>query len=197
MPLRKNYRQTALKSDKIMKLDVPYYSQFLDIDDKYWMPRACGIVALKMVLDFYLPAGKAGKKDIPSITDLINLCEKAGGYGKSGWFHDSLIALVKNFGFEAYRKEKMDANIGTEEIVSHLKEGGPVLISAVKYILGQTKFHMVVATGFEEKDGVLAGIYYHDPEAIDGLKGQHVFVDINTFKREWRKMAIFVSPKAI
>ena len=151
MPLRKNCLQTALKSDKIMKLDVPYYSQFLDIDDKYWMPRACGIVALKMVLDFYLPAGKAGKKDIPPIMELINSCEKAGGYGKSGWFHDALVSLAKSFGFESSRKEKMDTDIGTEEIVGHLKEGRPVLISAVKYILGQTKFHMVVVIGLKKK----------------------------------------------
>lgn len=154
------------------------------------MPRACGIVALKMVLDFY-------RKDIPATMELINSCEKAGGYGKSGWFHDAIISLAKSFGFEAYRKEKMDAESGTEEIVNFLKEGKPVLISAVKYILAQTKFHMVVATGFEEKDGVLTGIYYHDPEATDKDKGQHVFVDINTFKREWRKMAIFISPRAI
>lgn len=175
---------------KNMKLDVPYYSQFLDVKDRYWMPRACGIVALKMVLDFY-------GKNIPTAMELIDTCSKAGGYGKSGWFHDALISLAKNFEFEAYRKEKMGADGGTEEIINFLKEGKPVLISVVKYILGQTKFHMVVATGFEEKDGVLAGIYYHDPEATDKDKGQHIFVDINTFKREWRKMAIFVSPKSV
>lgn len=184
------------KSDKIMKLDVPYYSQFLDIEDRYWMPRACGIVALKMVLDFYLPA-QTGKKNIPPIMELVDTCSKAGGYGKSGWFHDALVSLARSFGLEAYRKEKMDIEDGTREIINNLREGNPVLVSAVKYILGQTKFHMVVATGFEEKNGVLTGIYYHDPEAIDKLKGRHVFVDINTFKREWRKMAIFIHPKVI
>lgn len=152
------------------------------------MPRACGIVALKMVLDFH-------RRDIPSIMELIETCSKAGGYGKSGWFHDVLVSLAKSFGLESHRKEKMDTEDGTREIINSLREGNPVLISAVKYILGQTKFHMVVATGFEEKDGVLTGIYYHDPEAIDKPKGQHVFVDTKTFKREWRKMAIFVSPK--
>ncbi len=171
-----------------MKLDVPYYSQFLDVEDRYWMPRACGIVALKMVLDFH-------RKDIPPIMELIEICSKAGGYGKSGWFHDALVSLAKSFGLESYRKEKMDADGGTEEIVSSIRNGKPVLISAVKYILGQTKFHMVAVTGFEEKDGVLTGIYYHDPEATDIEKGKHIFVGIDTFKREWRKMAIFISPR--
>lgn len=159
------------------------------------MPRACGIVALKMVLDFYLPA-QAGKKNIPPIMELIETCSKTGGYGKSGWFHDALVSLAKSFELEACRKEKMDAEEGTGEIINSLKEGKPVLISAVKYILGQTKFHMVVATGFEEKGGVVSGIYYHDPEATDKERGQHIFVGLDTFKREWRKMAIFVSPKS-
>ena len=36
-----------------MKLNVPYISQHGDIKDEYWQKRACGLVCLKMVLDFH------------------------------------------------------------------------------------------------------------------------------------------------
>ncbi len=45
--------KNKIKSERQMKLEVPYYSQHRDIKDEYWQSRACGLVCLKMVLDFY------------------------------------------------------------------------------------------------------------------------------------------------
>lgn len=35
-----------------MKLDVPYYSLFLSIDDSFWILRACGVVSFVMVAEY-------------------------------------------------------------------------------------------------------------------------------------------------
>ena len=50
-----------------MKLEVPYYSQFLDITDSFWMIRACGATSIKSIGEFYGIA----------MPDLIFLCEEA------------------------------------------------------------------------------------------------------------------------
>ncbi|MCR4330440.1 MAG: C39 family peptidase, partial [Patescibacteria group bacterium] len=63
-----------MKKTSGIKLEVPYYSQFLDVEDKYWMPRACGMACAKMVLDFY-------KVDTTSLDELIKKGSEEGGYG--------------------------------------------------------------------------------------------------------------------
>jgi len=177
-----------------MKLDVPHYSQFLDIADQYWMPRACGMACLKMVLDFY-------KKKTPS---LLEMCEKGKedeGYGPSGWFHDYFLKVARSYGLKAERGEKIGEIMGFQKIHNELKDGRPVIVSTTKHILGQQKFHMVVLTGYEENDGIefpdrkghLTGFYFNEPESLYSEQGKDVFVDIKTFKHDWRRMAIFIA----
>ncbi|HEC30632.1 MAG TPA: hypothetical protein ENI66_01295 [Candidatus Yonathbacteria bacterium] len=168
-----------------MKIEVPYYSQFLDVEQKDMMPKACAIACLKMYMETY--------KKVPSIDELFAQGEKKGGYGPSGWYHDALVSLAKDYGFSAERKEDMSISDGVETLKESLKEGAPVIVSAVKYILGQTKFHMVLLVGFKEEGKELLGFYYHDPESINKEAAKNLFVPIETFKKEWRRMAIFVT----
>lgn len=166
----------------IMKLDVPYYSQFLDVDEKEWMPRACAMAALAMVLAYY-------KDENGNVMDLVREGLAKGPYNPAvGWYHDTIVAVAKDHGLSAERAEKMADD---SRLIEYLRSGKPIIVSAIKYILDQTKFHMVVLTGFEEKDGVVLGFYYHDPESTERERGQHLFVRRDTFLREWRKMAIF------
>ena len=167
-----------------MKLDIPYYSQFLDVESKERMPKACAVACIKMVMEAH--------KKVPSIDELFAKCENSGGYGPSGWYHDALVSLVKEYGFSAKRKEWDEAETGINTLKKSLDEGNPVVISAVKYILEQTKFHMVLLIGYEEKDGKLTGFYYNDPESLNKEKAKNLFVSIKTFKKEWRRMAIFI-----
>ncbi|OHA80311.1 MAG: hypothetical protein A2675_00300 [Candidatus Yonathbacteria bacterium RIFCSPHIGHO2_01_FULL_51_10] len=168
-----------------MKLDVPYHSQFLDVEDKNWMPRACAIVCLKMVLECH-------KKDV-SIEKLIEEGIKIKEYTSVGWRHDTLVQLAEMHGLSARREEGLKESGGIEKVVDAIKKGEPVIISAVKFILGQTKFHMVVVTGIEEENGKVIGFYYHDPESLDKEKARHLFVGREVFEKEWRGMAVFVS----
>ncbi len=172
------------KTQKII-LDVPYYSQYLDIEDIYWVPRSCGIACVKMVLDFY----KTGNY---SLADLIKNIAEKGGYNSSGWIHDYLISLFKDCGLQAHREEQMDFDDGIEKIAGYLDNDNPVIISIIKFVLGQTKFHMVVLTGYKRENGIIKGFYYHDPESLYRETGQNLFVDLEIFRIGWRRMAIYV-----
>ena len=196
------------KTQKIV-LDVPYYSQWLDVKDKKWQSRVCGIVCLKMVMDFF--ANKDGRKN-PSADDLIKENEFINGFGSFGSDHESLIMLARNHGFHAYRQEFKSlhndyannkiktsshenrlTDEGVDKKVRKLENGFPVIVSAIKNFSEKDKFHLVVLTGFKKENGKLKGFYYHDPDSSDSEEGMHKFVDIDTFKKHWRKMAIYVS----
>lgn len=170
-----------------MKLDIPYYSQYLSVSDPYWMPRACGVACVKMVLDSY-------KKETASLEEMIEAGHADGGYGPSGWFHDYFVALFKVYDIDAYRKEGMDEKEGIQEIQRALEAGNPVIASIVKYILEQTKFHMVVLVGYtKDAQGNVKTLLYHDPEGVSEEQGAYREVDIETFLSGWRRMAIFIS----
>lgn len=169
-----------------MKLDVPYYSQFEDVSDPYWMPRACGFCCIKMVLDYYsISAG--------SIVELAQEAEQNGGYGTSGLVHDYVVNFFTSKGLSSHREEKMEDAAGIANIQEQIQKGNPVIVSIVKKILGQTKFHQVVFTGFEEENGTLKGFYFNDPENLYKEASKDKFVVLADFLNDWRRMAIFVS----
>ena len=163
-----------------MKLNVPYYSQYEDIKDKVWRDRACGLVCLKMVLDFY-------KAETPEISEFLKIALDKGTYHEfNGWIHDKIVELAKDFGMEAYRKEEME---NEQELKDFLDKGNPVIVSikAQKFSPEfEGKFHQIILIGYDEN-----GFYYHDSDYQNG-EGNGLFVDRETFGKYWRKMAIFV-----
>lgn len=167
-----------------MKLDVPHYSQFVDIQDPFWILRACGGVALKEVAQYY-------GKDVP---DLLSLCneakERAGYHMENGWVHDYLITKAKEFGLNAYRKEGLTT---LDEIVAFIKDGKPVIVSVEKRVLEQKRFHLLVLVGYEEQDGAIRTFYYHESETTDKEKGAYRSCDTATFLDYWRGKALFIS----
>ncbi len=183
-------------------LDIPYYSQHEDVKDEYWKPRACGAVCLKMVLDFLKP-------DEISVNDFVLLANEKGAYCEHGWVHQGLIDIAKEFGVELERKEfkplrrlheyneviqeKDLLDQGISEIIESINNNKPVIVSAIKKWSEEKKFHMVVLTGFEmDEDGELKGFYYNDTDYQNESEGKDLFVDIETFKTCWRRLAIFV-----
>ena len=187
-----------------MKLSVPYYSQFVDIDDSFWMIRACGATSLKMVAEF---CGAT----VPDVVTLCNEARDRGGYDlDNGWIHDYLVTKAKEFGLEAYRKEGL---VDIDEIISALDAGNPVIVSVEKRVLEQTRFHMVVIVGYgrnvEEhgsgpEDGVLESsttshlspitcLHYHEPESTNKEKGQYRTCTQEVFQKYWRGKAIFIT----
>lgn len=176
-----------------MKLKVPYYSQYLDVTSKEWQPRACSIACLKMLLE-----SKGGQA--PLLDEMIAQGDAIGAYGESGWKQDGVIALAKQYGARLSRaewrhsEEKSPDELNEEGIqflILELRAGRPVLASAIKKFKEDDKFHLVVLTGFEEKDGEVIGFYYHDSDTQAREEGENLFVHIETFRTKWRKMAIF------
>ncbi|MDO8572335.1 MAG: C39 family peptidase [bacterium] len=178
-------------------LAVPYYSQKIDVSDPHWKDRACGILCLKMVLDFL------GAKT-PSSDEFVKGGMSAGAYGEWGWTHAGLVSVASLFGVTMERKEfrshdsreaKKLLKEGINELVLSIEKEKPVLISAIKKWVETKKFHMMIVVGFEMDEGVLKGFYYHDPDAYTPREGKDQFVSIETFKKYWRRMAIFVDFK--
>lgn len=176
-----------------MKLNVPYYSQYLNVTDVAWQPRACGIACLKMLLE-----AKGGHT--PSLDEMITLGDAIGAYGEHGWKHDGLIALAHQYGAKLSHAEwrqsdeKSPDELNEEGIaflINELRAHRPVIISAIKKFREADKFHMVVLVGLEEKDGAVTGFYYHDPDSETRSEGEHQFVPLEMFRAAWRRMAIF------
>jgi len=176
-----------------MKILVPYYSQYLDITDEMWQPRACGIASLKMLLE-------SRGAEMPLLDEMTMQGNAIGAYGDSGWKHDGLIALAKQYGVKLSRaewrksesKSPDELNVeGVNFLISELRAGRAVIVSAIKKFEELDKFHIVVLTGFEEKDGAVIGFYYNDSDAHTRADGESQFVPLDIFRSKWRRMAIF------
>ncbi len=179
-----------------MKLIVPYYSQYLDVTDTVWQPRACGVACLKMLLD-------ASGVETPPLDEMIKDGLALGANSPNGWLHDGLIALGAKYKGELFRKEfrKKDADSeasarlnseGIDVILGELEAGRPVIVSAIKNFEIRNKFHMVIVVGAEMEEGIVKGFYYHDPDSYTKTKGAYQFVLMGIFSTAWRRMAIFI-----
>ena len=172
-----------------MKLSVPYYSQYIDIDDPFWMLRSCGAVCLKMVAEFH------GKK-VPEILSLCEELKNGGGYDmRNGWVHDNLVKKLQELDLDAHRKEGLTS---TDEIITSLEKGNLVIVSVEKKLLEQRRFHMILLVGYEIKTSPqslvpITYFYYHDSESTDKSRGAYRTCDVETFMNYWRGMAIFIS----
>jgi len=188
-----------------MILDVPYYSQRKDVLDNNWKSNSCGIVCVKMVLDFY-------KKDTPKVDDLITEGVSMGGHDKKyGWNHDALTNILRNYGLPCFRQEFKSKTFdfknsifnegqheeelidkGIDKIEKVLIEANPIIVSVAKHFKEEDKFHLVVLTGLELEEGVIKGFYYNEPDSEAEKEGKNLFVPMHIFRKYWRKMAIFV-----
>jgi len=175
-----------------MKLEIPFYSQYLDVSDEKWQSKACAVVGIKMILEF--------NNISISADDLIKEADELGGLTDGGWKHDVLVFLLHNHGVSGYREEFRSSDeavsnelgeYGAIKIAQTLDEGNPVQVSLN---LGNREGnHMVLLTGYEMNEEELKGFYYHDPEEKTEDGGSHKFVSMEDFSKSWRNMAIFSS----
>ncbi len=172
-------------------LKVPYYSQRLDVRRAFWRPRACGMVALKMAMD-YLGTGSARHKK-SSVDQLIDLGMAIHAHDpENGWIHNGLVAIAKLGGFKkSYRQEwaTKDRIDGVEIIVELLSDKTPVLAS----MMSRTGGHLVTLVGLmTDAEGACVGFFYHDPNAADRKKGKNKKITLNTFMKDWKGRIVVV-----
>jgi uncharacterized protein YvpB len=173
---------------KDIKLDVPYFSQYVDIQDGGHRLRACGMTSAYMILKYF-------GVNVPSLDEMVERGMREGGYGPSGWKHDYFVTLFREYGFSCERQENMrDKDI--EIFRMAIKNGNPVIISVTLRLWDQRNFHMLVLTGIRENiNGELEGFFYHDPASLKEGGARHFYVPVPLFFTDWRRMAILPSRK--
>jgi uncharacterized protein YvpB len=168
-----------------MILDVPYISQLVDIQDSYWMNRACGAVALAMVFVYH-------RKPITDLHAFMMTAKEKGGFTQeAGWFYAYLEYEAKDRGFDTVFRE----GASSEDLLTHLRDGNPVIISVVKHLFGKERGHILVLTGFEMARDEIKGFYYNDPESLYERTGKGQFVLLDDFESDWKKRMLVIRPQ--
>ena len=196
-------REQKQQEKEIMKiLPVPYYSQNAESVDSDWRNRACGISCISMVMAYH-------QLDDVSIMPLINEGLNIGGYCANGWFHESLVRIMRNHGLHAYAEEYKCVTIGKDRGVFHenvlqpkMIESGilkiikqidldrPVIVSVDEKFRDNKFKHIVVIVGYKTSVNKITGFYINDPDDRES-PGSNIFISIDRFKDYWRKFAIF------
>ncbi len=181
-----------------MKLEVPYYSQYLEVKDSEWNIRSCSGSCVAMAMEFL-----TGKKI--DILEYMKEAERDGGYDKlNGASHDYIISCFEKVGLKSWRyknTETKDVNNDIAPLIESLENGFPVIVSINKIILEQKKFHLVLLVGLEKNEkGEVTHFYYHEPEATvtsvennPAVGGAFRKCEVEIFKNFYRGRAIFVS----
>lgn len=201
-------------------LAVPYYRQ-VEMDstlNTYWQNRSCGILALKMVLDFY--RGQSEQEPL----DLAELFEKTlanGGVNEAGdWYHAAFAKTAIGYGFRSWRRNWHNAAEDVEtyrqegvnepsierwnrqtmqealpSLINSLERKHPVMVSVAKNFDEVDRPHLVVLTGIRYNgDHKPQGFYYNDPYSPSKNPRQDRYVPLSKFNDKWNYRAIFVEP---
>lgn len=161
--------------------EVPFYSQFKDIQSLKWQKVGCGVTSLAMVIDYYKP-------DAVSANTLLGKGIAQGAYDKNaGWIYNGLIKLSQDYGLDGdfYDFRKLDSKTALEQFKKYSK-GGPMIASVhYKFDPKSTIPHLVVINGI-----VNDTIYYNDPASKEGGKQ----ISVSDFLKGWKKRIIVIRP---
>lgn len=181
------YLAHAKKDDDIAYInDIPYISQLIDIKDSYWTNRACGGVCLAMAFSYL-------GKTISDLEKYFYEAEEKGYFKQTyGWYHQGLVNLAKESGFDAYRSEG-----GTvEDLVKEIEEGSVPILSVHKRLFGTKRSHLVVVTGFVKNTvGKIVGFYINDPERLYYPKDRQ-YVSTKLLEMDWTRRYVVIKKNA-
>lgn len=164
---------------------IRLYSQYLDVLSDEWKPRSCGIVSLKMVLEYLCG-------EIYDADDLVADGVERDGFIKGiGWKHQALVDMANARGCDAKREDWSEhAPYDALERLSVALQSGPVIASVYSNLDPTTQSgHLVVVTGIEH-----GRVFYNDPAA-------HTRTDIarwakvEDFLNGWKRRVILISSR--
>ena len=181
--IQKNIAESPKKTE-IKVPEVPFYSQFSDIQFPEWRGKSCGVASLAMIINFYKP-------DATLPQTLLEDGLASGAYlKKAGWLHSGLINLSNQYGLEgaSYELSDLSKEIAFEKFKTFLKEG-PVMASIFYEFDPQSPIpHLVVVSGISD-----GKIYYNDPAETSGGKN----ISIEKFLIGWKQRFIVFRPATI
>jgi len=171
-----------------MKFDVPAYSQFLDVDDEKWNGKSCGIVSLKMLLDYWDNESEVTPE---GINNLITEALASDAYIPGvGWRHKGLVDVARAHGLEGenldWTSEHQD--IAFNKVIPHLAKH-PVMASVFKNLKPGESGHLVVATGYES-----GKVFYNDPDSKE-RENIEKSAPLNEFLNGWTRRIVVIHPK--
>lgn len=165
---------------KEVVVQVPFYSQFVDITSPTWKKVGCGITSLAMIIDYYRPA-------VP-VDTLLKQGITAGAYlDSAGWTYSGLISVARRYGLDGNSYDL--ARLGTDAAFTQFKtylEDGPVIASIhYKFNPKSPIPHLVVINKI-----INDTIYYNDPAAKTGDKQ----ISVSDFEKAWKMRFIVIRP---
>ncbi len=170
---------------------VPAYSQHVDVKNRFWQPRSCGVVALKMILDFWHREEGAVRRAPPTTPALIRLTHNRGAYIRNvGWSHRGLAMVAKRFGLAGRNCDwaKFPPLRAFPKLKRELRRG-PVLASIYRGLRPNHHGHLVVVTGIRK--GV---VHYLDPDSKTRA-GIARRASVKKFLNGWKRRIIVIYPK--
>lgn len=161
--------------------DVPFYSQFQDIQSPEWQKKGCGIASLTMIIDYYSP-------DAVSVNNLLKQAIDAGAYQlNAGWKHRDLVLLAQKYGLDGdnYDLSGSDQKTAFDRFISFLEDGPAIVSVHYRFDPKSTIPHLVVIDGIDGDT-----IYYNDPASSKGREE----ISIDGFLKGWKKRFIIIRP---
>jgi len=174
--------------------DVPFLSQYADLGHHEWRARGCGIVALKMALDFW--HARDGRNRTVPLDALLQDGIAEGAYRAGiGWTHTGLAALARAYDYEAFNADwaqngptPKSPEEAWQALLGELA-AGPVLASVWSGLDPERGGgHIVVVTGFA--DDLVA---FNDPEERTEREGRKLLA-LNSFLRAFKRRYVVVRP---
>jgi hypothetical protein len=180
-------------------LNTPFYAQREILTDEE-KEGACGIVCVKMILEFFL------KKDF-DIHILLKEGYIVGGKNNAEWNHEALVRVLRNHGINAYRQEFISHDVldmnalagvlniertedfiefGIEKIKKSIDAGYPVMVSVKPGFGINESSHIILIVGYDEDN-----FYINDSQRHSSDTHPLIF-SIEKFKTFWKNFAIFV-----
>lgn len=181
------------------KLNIPFYAQ-REIVEESEKNGACGVVCVKMILDFV-------HGTTYDVDDLIKETYIVGGKEPAGWNHEALVRVLRNHGTSSYKQEFIShtvsdlslttgilnteqtekfREIGIQKIKKSIDNGYPVMVSVKAGFGANESSHIVLIIGYDEEN-----FYMNDSQRPSSEK--HPLVcSINRFKEFWKGLVVFV-----
>ena len=192
--------------------DVPFYRQDWNLDDwktmgfesrddaNYWKWSSCGVLCLKMAVDFFYK--RMGRPESGGIVEYIRIGRESEYYSDNrGWSHQGLAEFARKFQLGGVNKE----NFCNQSIIECIDKGNLVLASVKTGFINKKNWlekiffwkkwggHIVVVLGYKIVGGKIAGYYVHHTSVFPELNWENKFISWEKFKDVFTGRVVIIS----